>query len=136
MNPHGKMDNSTFSRGQFGQFVALLKEQFLESQLPLHLAYCIRYFHDRVAFASFKRALLGQCWCHLEPRHSNIRDYHVLSLGKSQGRSDSDGGYKRYMTCVNDKLLSHATYSTVEIPRPNENCTCFCSGVFCKSMPL
>lgn len=63
-------------------------------------------------------------------QHSEIENYHVLSLGKSQERSDSDGGYRKYVASVNNPLLGHATYSAVEIPCPNKNCTCFCSGVF------
>jgi hypothetical protein len=78
-----------------------------------------------------KPDLLGKCWTsYLEPQHSEIGNYHVLSLGKSQGRSDSDGGYTKHVASVNNLLLGHATYPAVEIPGPNENCTCFCSKVF------
>lgn len=53
-----------------------------------------------------KPILLGKCWTsHLEPQHSEIGNYHVLSLGKSQGRSDSDGGYTKHVASVNNPLL-------------------------------
>jgi len=72
-----------------------------------------------------KPVLLRKCWTsHLEPQHSEIGNYHVLSLGKSQERSDSDGGYTKHVANVNSLLLGHVTYSAVEIPCPNENCTC------------
>jgi hypothetical protein len=41
---------------------------------------------------------------HIKHQYIAVRDHHVLSLGKSQGKSDSDGGYTRYVTSVNDKL--------------------------------
>jgi hypothetical protein len=47
---------------------------------------------------------------HVKHQHNVIRDYNVLSLGKSQGKSDSDGGYPRYATSINDKWLSRDTY--------------------------
>ena len=47
---------------------------------------------------------------HINHQHEAVRDYRVLSLGKSQGKSDSDGGYTRYVTSINDKLLSRVTY--------------------------
>jgi hypothetical protein len=41
---------------------------------------------------------------HIKHQHEADRDNHVLSLGKSQGKSDSDGDFTRYVTSINDKL--------------------------------
>jgi hypothetical protein len=79
-----------FSRGQSARFVVLLKERSLGSREPLRLVCRACEFYG-AALSQVQKLTREVLEFHIQHQHKLEERQHVLSRGKSQGISDSNG---------------------------------------------
>src|SRR6266571_1123314 len=110
-------ERHSFFLGQSARSAVLLMGQSLENRAPLSLVCKGHRLRSTVRSKdqSLTQEVLGP---HTQHERSVSRGWDVLSLGKSQGRSDSVGDYTTHVASVNNgwKTTSHTLPLRFHVP--------------------